>query len=61
MRCRVEPDCRPAVRSLDPAAAGDLVHDRLRDLVAGAQGVRELRAVGVQEDGAVGTRGSGME
>ena len=42
-----------------PPPLGDLVHDRLRDLVAGAQGVRELRAVGVQEDGAVGTRGLG--
>ena len=53
---RVEPDGGAAVRRLDALALLDLVEDRLRDLVARAERVGELLAVGVQEHGAVGAR-----
>ncbi len=51
---RIEPDRRAAVRGQDALPLVDLVDDRLRDRIAGAERVRELLAVGVQEHRAVG-------
>ena len=53
---RIEVDGRAAILGLDALALRDLVEDRLADDVARAERVGELLAVGVQEDGAVGTR-----
>ena len=52
----VEVDGGAAVLGLDALALLDLVEDRLADLVARAERVGELLAVGVQEHGAVGAR-----
>src|SRR5439155_25685894 len=50
-------DRRAAVGSLHATPGGDLVEDRLRDLVAGAERIRELLALDVQERRAVGAGG----
>ena len=52
----VEVDSRPAVWRLDAFAFLDLLDDRLAHGVARPERVRELLAVGVQEDGAVRAR-----
>src|SRR5207249_4196830 len=51
----IEVDGGAAVRRLRAASGLDLLEDRLRDGVARAERVGELLALGVEEDGAVGT------